>query len=334
MNSLTLSGWVEQDGHRLSLAGIEEIVRKRPADLLRCGGEFFLDTGRCRARDHFGIMQGNCPKGTLICSDGVRGNIEPAVPDMQLEDAIITAVRLRSDEGITALSGGVDSALVAQLARRECVAVGLAGSYDLQQARHVADTLGLTCTTVTILRTEIEEALPAVIRAIPIKDPLNTSIALTQFFIARSAAEQGYRRIITGQGADEIFGGYSRYLRTTTLGADLERDFAGLEQQVARDQAVAALHGTYLSMPYVDYRVVRAARAIPPEEKVQGALRKVPLRNVAERHIPAEFAWYEKKAMQYGSGVWKELQRLARKKGYKTSVQDYIDQIDWVDHGH
>jgi asparagine synthase (glutamine-hydrolysing) len=55
---------------------------------------------------------------------------------------------------------------------------------------------------------------------------------------------------------------------------------------------------------------------------------------VAERFIPAEFAWYEKKAMQYGSGIWKELQRLARKKGYKMSVQDYIDQIDRVDHGH
>jgi asparagine synthase (glutamine-hydrolysing) len=334
MNSLTLSGWIELDGQRLSPAEIEEIILECPGDLLRCGGEFFLQSGRCRARDHFGIIPGNCPKGTLIRGDEVWGAIVPAVTDMPLEEAIITAVRLRSDEGIIALSGGVDSTLVAQLARRECVAVGLEGSHDLRQARHAADALGLSCTAVTITPAEIEEALPAVISAIPKKDSLSTGIALTQYFIARSAAELGYRRIITGQGADEIFGGYSRYLETTTLGADLERDFAGLEQQVARDQAVAALHGTYLSMPYVDCRVVRAARAIPPGEKVQGGHRKVPLRKVAERLIPAEFAWYEKKAMQYGSGVWKELQRLARKKGYKTSVQDYIHQIDWVDHGH
>jgi asparagine synthase (glutamine-hydrolysing) len=334
MNSVTLSGWVERDGQRLSPAEIEKIVREHPAGLLQCGGEFFLESGLCRARDHFGIMPGTCPKGTLICGGEVRGTIEPAVPDMQLEDAIITAVRLRSDEGITALSGGVDSTLVARLARRECMTVGLAGSHDLRQAQHAADTLGLTCTAVTITPAEIEEALPEVIRAIPKKDTLNTGIALTQYFIARYAGEQGYRRIITGQGADEIFGGYSRYLETTTLGKDLERDFAGLELQVARDQAVAALHGTYLSMPYVDCRVVRAARAIPPDQKVRGGQRKVPLRKVAERYIPAEFAWYEKKAMQYGSGVSKELQRLARKKGYKTSVQDYIDQIDRVDHGH
>jgi asparagine synthase (glutamine-hydrolysing) len=60
----------------------------------------------------------------------------------------------------------------------------------------------------------------------------------------------------------------------------------------------------------------------------------VPLRQVAERHIPPEFAWYEKKAMQYGSGVWKVLQKLARKNGYKVSLQDYIDHISGEDHGH
>jgi asparagine synthase (glutamine-hydrolysing) len=89
-------------------------------------------------------------------------------------------------------------------------------------------------------------------------------------------------------------------------------------------------------MPYLDVRVVRAARAIPAAEKVQGGRRKVPLRQVAERHIPLEFAWYEKKAMQYGSGVWKELQKLARKNGYKVSLQDYIDHIsgEKEDHGH
>jgi asparagine synthase (glutamine-hydrolysing) len=334
MKRPVLAGWVELDGRRLSGEEIGAICAERPEEIRRFGGEFFIASGRYRARDHLGIMQGDCPKGTLICDGEVRGTIKPAIPDMSLEEAVITAVRLRSDEGITALSGGVDSTLVAHLAQRECVAVGLENSHDLKQARHAADALGLTCTAVTIIPDEIAQALPAVIRAVPKKDPLNTGIALTLYFVARYASEQGYRRIITGQGADELFGGYARYLETATLKTDLERDFSGLEQQAARDQAVAALHGTYLSMPYLDCRVVRAARAIPPEEKVQEGCRKVPLRRVAERHIPAEFAWYEKKAMQYGSGVAKELRRLARKNGYKTSVQDYIDRIDMVDHGH
>jgi len=333
LSTLKLSGWIELGGVRLSDPDIETLLCNRPQELLQCGGEFFLAGCGCRARDHFGIVPGNCPKGTLVCDGEVRGLIEPAVPDLPLEEAIIQAVRLRSDEGITALSGGVDSTLVAKLAGRECIAVGLADSHDLQRAQQVAASLGLSCTTVTIRPEEIAAALPAVISAIPVRNPVNAGIALTQFFITRYAGELGYRRILTGQGADELFGGYSRYLDTTTLADDLERDFAGLEQQAERDQAIAALHRTYLSMPYLDMRVVRAAHAIPPEEKVQGGRRKIPLRKVAERHIPAEFAWYEKKAMQYGSGVWKELQRLARKNGYKSSIQDYIDQLYRVDHG-
>jgi asparagine synthase (glutamine-hydrolysing) len=253
---------------------------------------------------------------------------------MPLEEAIVTSVKLRSDEGVTALSGGVDSTLVAHIAGRECVAVGLEGSHDLRQAHFAAGILNLTCTLLEISRSEIAEALPVVIHTIPKKDPVNTSIALTQYFITRWAGEHGYRRIITGQAADEIFGGYSRYLGTETLEEDLAHDFAGLEQQAERDQSVAALHGTYLSMPYLDMRVVRAARTIPASEKVQGRLRKVPLRRVAERHIGPELAWYEKKAMQYGSGIWKELCSLARKNGYKRSVQDYIDHISRVEHGH
>jgi asparagine synthase (glutamine-hydrolysing) len=246
----------------------------------------------------------------------------------------VTAIKLRSDEGITALSGGVDSSLVAALAGRDCVSVGLPGSHDLARARQAAELLGLSCTEVEITPEDIESALPSVIAAIPRKDPVNTSIAVTLYFVAQWAGEHGYQRILAGQGADELFGGYSRYLASPTLEEDLARDVAGLELQAARDQAVAALHGTYLSMPYLDIRVMRAAAAIPAQEKVCNGQRKIPLRAVAERYIPQELAGYRKKAMQYGSGVWGVLKKLARKNGYKTSVQDYIDHIGQVKHGH
>ncbi|MDD1687215.1 asparagine synthase C-terminal domain-containing protein [Methanoregula sp.] len=334
MSTVILSGWIEQNGHRISPDALEEIIANSPEEILRCGGEFFLAWNGCTARDHFGIMEGTGPKGMLTCNGEMRGEINPEVPDMPLEEAIVTAVQLRSDEGVVALSGGVDSTLVACLAKRECIAVGIENSHDLKQARHAAEILGLSCTYATITEADIEDALPTVVATIPRKDPVSTGIALTQYFIARCAGEQGYHRIITGQGADELFGGYTRYLESTTLEEDLARDFAGLEAQARRDQAIAALHGTYLSMPYLDIRVVRAARKIPAAKKVTSGRRKVPLREVAERYISKDLAWYEKKAMQYGSGIWPTLRKLARKNGYKTSVQDYIDQIIRVEHGH
>jgi asparagine synthase (glutamine-hydrolysing) len=334
MESLRVTGWIELDGRLLTVQEIEHIILNEPGSMSRFGGEFFLSWDGCRARDHFGVMQGDCRKGTITCNGTIKGSVTPAPADMPLEEAIITAVRLRSGEGVTALSGGVDSSLVAKLAGRECVAIGLHDSHDLRHAKHAAGLLGLSCMYVEITPEEIETALPFVIDVIPKKDPVSTGIALTQYFIARWAGEHGHRRVITGQGADELFGGYQRYQTTATLADDLARDFAGLEEQAERDQSVAALHGVYLSMPYLDMRVVRAALAIPAGEKVHGGIQKIPLRTVAERHVPAELAWYGKKAMQYGSGVWKVLQKLARKKGYKTSMQDYIDHISREDHGH
>ncbi|NYT17420.1 MAG: asparagine synthase, partial [Methanomicrobiales archaeon] len=55
-------------------------------------------------------------------------------------------------------------------------------------------------------------------------------------------------------------------------------------------------------------------------------VRKKPLREVAARHIPPEIAYYEKKAMQYGTGIWKVLRKMARTNGYKRSLQGYLDQ--------
>ena len=125
-------------------------MRKTPEKILRFGGEFSFSWDGCTARDCYGVMEGPGPKGTLLCNGEVKGQMTPDVPDLSLEEAIITAVRLRSDEGVTALSGGVDSTLVAFLAGRECVTVGVEGSHDLAQAKRAAEALGLSCTYVTI----------------------------------------------------------------------------------------------------------------------------------------------------------------------------------------
>lgn len=326
-SSVDLRGWIELEGARLSKSEVLAALSQDPEIVLRFGGEFFLKWNECAARDHFGILPGECPPGMLVCRGEAAGRVDPGYGIMDLEKAIEVAVRLRSDEGVVALSGGVDSALVAKLAKRECVVVGLEGSHDLLHARQVSDELGLSLEQAIIDPCSIEDALRAVLRVIPEIDPVNASIAATLFFVARWAGEHGQRRILAGQGADELFGGYARYLQTQTLGEDMKRDFQGLASQLARDQAVANIHGAYFSLPYMDLRVVRTALSIPPEVKVCGNVRKRPLREVAKRHLPPSIACYEKKAMQYGSGVMKEIQRLANRGGYKKSVAEYVKKI-------
>ena len=335
MPTMNLKGWMERDGVRLSPADAERMLDAGPEALSRCGGEFLLTYGDYIARDALGIIPGPVPPGTICCDGREVARIAPDPPSCTLEEAIVTAVGLRSDEGAVAFSGGVDSALVAHLARLPCVAVGLEGSHDVRRAAAAARMMGLDLEIVTPTEDEVAEALARVVRVIPDPtNPLEASIATTLSFVAAWAEERGHTRILAGQGADELFGGYARYLTSPDLAAELERDFVALARQRTRDQAVAAFHGAYFSMPYLDLRVVRAARAIPAEEKVRGGVRKHPLREVAERHIPAEIARAEKKAMQYGSGIWRAMQRLARDNGYKKSVQGYLTDISRAEHDY
>lgn len=327
MPDISLSGWIELEGVRLSEDETGALLSQSPETLRRCGGEFLLQWNACVARDHFGIMPGDCPPATILCGGKEQGKINPEGPVLPLQEAIETAVKLRSDEGCVAFSGGVDSALIAALARRPCVTVGIEGSHDLLHATAVAKELGLDHTRVVITPSEIAEALRAVLPVVR-KSPVDVSIAMTLWFVARYAKEEGYERILAGQGADELFGGYARYQDGGDLAALFEEDFRSLTLQGARDQAVAGLFGTYFSEPYLDVRVVRAAQAIAPEDRVKNGIRKYPLREVACRYLPKETAHHGKKAMQYGSGVWKEIQRLARQNGYKKSVQEYLSHLD------
>jgi asparagine synthase (glutamine-hydrolysing) len=326
VSGVRLKGWVELDGKRLTEIEVEILLKESSAIVSSFGGEFFLIWEGCGARDRFGIIPGDCPAGTIVCDGEVVGVVDPRPPEFGLAQAIETAVRLRKDEGVVALSGGVDSALVAALARRECVVVGVEGSHDLKRAKAVATVLDLSLNTAIIDPRRIEEALVEVLAVIPRANPVDASIAATLYFVAEWAGDHGYERILAGQGADELFGGYARYLETETLGMDLERDFQGLAVQAARDQAVADLFGAYFSLPYLDVRVVRAAMAVPAEEKVKEGVRKRPLREVAAMYMPNDVAHYEKKAMQYGSGVMREMKRLARKRGC-GKVGDYLEEI-------
>ncbi|MDD1659054.1 MAG: asparagine synthase C-terminal domain-containing protein, partial [Methanomicrobiales archaeon] len=174
---------------------------------------------------------------------------------------------------------------------------------------------------------DVAAALPQVISAIPMATPLDVAVATSLFFVARWAGEKGHRRILVGQGADELFGGYARHRTATHLPRMLARDFASLRHQALRDQAVARLHGTCFSLPYLDLRVVRAARSLPAERLVSADTGKVPLREVAAGILPADIASAPKKAMQYGSGIAGAIRLLARKNGYKRSVQGYIIQL-------
>jgi asparagine synthase (glutamine-hydrolysing) len=257
-----------------------------------------------------------------------------------LERAV--ALRLTPISGI-AFSGGIDSAFLAALAKRidpeiSLYAVGLPGSHDIAQAEYAAEAIGMKRNLKVhfLSPDEIEAAVPKVIYATESTDPLKVSIGLPLYIVAKTAREGGKRVLLTGQGADELFGGYSRHEGFFEQGPDvLEREiYSDLENistiNLERDDMVTMANSVELRVPFLDKEVIKIGLAIRPELKVVKKdglyIRKYILRKAAEDLLPPEILWKEKKAMQYGTGVQKTLDGLARNSGFSRKQGNHIER--------
>jgi len=142
---------MERDGRRLEESDAREILLQDPAAICGFGGEFFLECSGCKARDHFGIMPGDCPAGTLVCNGKVMGDVHPKYPLMDLDEAIRIAVQLRSDHGVVADEKRVvlvrnGHAMMANIVGTGCMATSVIGTFAAVEKDYVAASVaGLVC---------------------------------------------------------------------------------------------------------------------------------------------------------------------------------------------
>ncbi len=214
-------------------------------------------------------------------------------------------------------SGGLDSSLIAHLASRYSVVLYTAGtenSPDLEWARKASDILGLELREYVFTEEDVEEALGKIMFAIEEPNAMNLAIGIPLYFATKLAGMDGVKVLLSGQGADELFGGYAKYLERPEL---MDRDLEELaERSLARDDKIAMINGVEGRFPYLSLPVVMAALNIPQDLKVRNGIRKFILRKAAERlGLPKEIAEREKKAAQYGSGAQKILKKIGKKRG-------------------
>ncbi|MGZ4846480.1 MAG: asparagine synthase family protein [Halobacteriota archaeon] len=263
------------------------------------------------------------PKKTLQQSTRNRAiNNESRVVN-DLRDLLKSVMNELTDEQMgVAFSGGVDSSLLcafmANNTNNRYFAAGLPESHDLKSAQQAARLLRIDLQIIQLDACRVELLIPRVIETIESCNPLDLAIALPMYVLSEQTKAAGLRSIMTGQGADELFAGYSRYARlpvanNTGLRDALELDVRNIARDnLERDNLAAASHSIDIILPYLDPRVVRLGLTIDDALKLNSGINKYILRKVAEQLMPHELAYKPKKALQYGSGVTAVLRKLAR----------------------
>ncbi|WP_435360491.1 asparagine synthase C-terminal domain-containing protein [Haloarchaeobius sp. DFWS5] len=254
-----------------------------------------------------------------------------------VQDAIRTSAKSLDIAGDTAVafSGGVDSALVAALVDGPCYVAGFPGSHDVAAAKIAAAAMDVDLTVVELTPELLERAVPSVARAIGRTNAMDVGIALPLFLVAERVVEDGFDRLAVGQGADELFGGYTKVAKAPTdprVDADTVRGAARemirtLPNQLERDVLGLRAAGVEPVAPLLHDAVVDAALRLPGDLLVDDrSERKVALRLAARAWLPDRVTFREKKAVQYGSFVARELDRLARQAGFKRRMDDHVSQ--------
>ena len=243
-----------------------------------------------------------------------------------------SAAGVDSDGLAVAFSGGLDSAVLAALVAAPLYVVGFPDGADVEAAREAADAMGrmddLRVRELDLDR--VERAVPTVASAIGRTNAMDVGIGLSLNLVAEAAADDGYDRLLLGQGADELFGGYEKVQRldhrveADTVRGAVREQIASLSSQLPRDVLAIDAAGVDPVTPYLQDEVVRAALSLPTELLVSEGIRKRGLRLVGGRHLPESVASREKKAIQYGSQVARELDRLARRAGYKRRMDGHV----------
>ncbi len=258
------------------------------------------------------------------------------------QEAIYSAVKKRLsgiDKVGILLSGGVDSCLLAKLVhdigspagiKMIAYTAGFADSIDVDFARRFAKETGLNHKVKVLSVGEVEEYTSKVIEAVEERDFVQVEAGIGVYAALDIAIQDGVKATFSGQGADELWGGYVWYPEVLNqegsqgLSRRMREDLSrGDIETLDRENKIARAHGAEMMFPYLDTKVVMLAMSVAPQLKViceDDHLGKHPHRQLAQRiGISAEYAERSKDAAQHGTGVHSVLDEIAKKNGFNAN---------------
>ncbi len=256
--------------------------------------------------------------------------VEKAVTDRDvlaeaLEQSVIKHLMTDVPYGVL-LSGGLDSSIIAALAAKHATmrvedheqspawwprlhsfAIGLEGSPDLLAAQTAADHIGTVHHGMTFTIQEGLDALDEVIYHLETYDVTSIRAATPMYLLARKIRAMGIKMVLSGEGANEIFGGYLYFHKAPDPQAFHEetvRKIARLHSyDCLRANKAMAAWGVEARVPFLDKEFLDVAMSINPADKMitQGRIEKQILREAFCDMLPQSIAWRQKE--QFSDGV-------------------------------
>ena len=258
--------------------------------------------------------------------DAVKDNA--ATPET-IREALENAVRrqLMSDVpyGVL-LSGGLDSSVISAIAekysemriednsrsraywpRLHSFAVGLKGAPDLAKARLVAEHIGTVHHEINYTIQEGLDALRDVIYYIETYDVTTVRASTPMYLLARVIKSMGIKMVLSGEGADEIFGGYLYFHKAPSARAFHEETVRKLSKlhlyDCLRANKSLSAWGVEGRVPFLDKEFLDVAMRLNPEAKMcpGRTIEKKIVREAFADILPEEVAWRQKE--QFSDGV-------------------------------
>ncbi|EOS93987.1 asparagine synthase B [Erwinia tracheiphila] len=259
--------------------------------------------------------------------EAVEHNVTDAVA---LKDALEDSVKshLMSDVpyGVL-LSGGLDSSIISAITKKfaamriedqdkseawwpqlHSFAVGLEGSPDLKAAKSVADHLGTVHHEIHFTVQEGLDAIRDVIYHIETYDVTTIRASTPMYLMSRKIKAMGIKMVLSGEGADEVFGGYLYFHKAPNAKEFHEENVRKLLAlhmfDCARANKAMSAWGVEARVPFLDKKFLDVAMRINPADKMCGAngkMEKHILRECFSSYLPESVVWRQKE--QFSDGV-------------------------------
>ncbi|MDE2983798.1 MAG: asparagine synthase B [Gemmatimonadota bacterium] len=249
---------------------------------------------------------------------------DPATLRKSLEAAVHRQLMSDVPYGVL-LSGGLDSSIIAAVAQRyarhriedddrteawwprlHSFCIGLEGSPDLAAAKLVADHIGTVHHQFHFTIQEGLDALSDVIHHLETFDVTTVRAATPMYLMARRIRTLGVKMVLSGEGADEVFGGYLYFHRAPDPRAFHEETVRKLDRlhqfDCLRANKATAAWGVEARVPFLDKEFLDVAMSIDPAAKMPaGGIEKRILREAFADYLPHTVLWRQKE--QFSDGV-------------------------------